>query len=83
MIYSSQHGRGVLPELKTLVDLATKVWNSNLQIIGLMVKLQCTSPVPDLRHTWLQEPIRFEDALGRVFPVPSEYNWDVRPMSVL
>ena len=32
---------------------------------------------PDLRYTWFQEPVRFEDALGRVIPIPSGYNWGV------
>ena len=31
----------------------------------------------DTRHTWVQEPVKFEDALGRIFPVPSEYDWEV------
>jgi hypothetical protein len=31
----------------------------------------------DTRHTWAQDPVRFEDALGRIFPVPSEYDWTV------
>jgi hypothetical protein len=35
-------------------------------------------PSPDTSHTWAQAPIRFEDALGRVIPIPSEYDWDVR-----
>lgn len=64
-------------QLKTLVDLASKVWQSNLQIITLMINFQTTSPSPDCRYTWVQEPVRFEDALGRVIPVPSEYNWVV------
>jgi hypothetical protein len=34
-------------------------------------------PSPDIRHTWAQAPVKFEDALGRVIPVPSEYDWDV------
>jgi hypothetical protein len=32
---------------------------------------------PDLRFTWVQDPVRFEDALGRVIPIPSEYDWEV------
>lgn len=31
----------------------------------------------DTRHTWAQAPVKFEDALGRIFPVPSEYDWEV------
>ena len=34
------------------------------------------TPPPDLRHTWAQAPIKFEDALGRIIPIPSEHNWD-------
>jgi hypothetical protein len=34
-------------------------------------------PTPDTRYTWAQAPVRFEDALGRVMPIPSEYDWDV------
>jgi hypothetical protein len=26
---------------------------------------------------WAQAPVKFEDALGRVIPIPSEYDWDV------
>jgi len=30
---------------------------------------------PDPRFTWYQVPVKVEDALGRVFPVPSEYSF--------
>lgn len=33
------------------------------------------SPTPALRYTWFQAPVKFEDALGRVFPIPSEFDW--------
>lgn len=33
---------------------------------------------PDTRHTWLQEPMRWEDAYGRVFPIPAEFDYPVR-----
>jgi hypothetical protein len=39
-------------------------------------------PSPDLRHTWAQAPVKFEDALGRIIPVPSEYDWDVSCQTV-
>ena len=32
-------------------------------------------PYPDLRHTWFQDPVKLEDALGRILPIPSEYNY--------
>lgn len=53
------------------------VWNSNLQIVALVTQLQTTSTRPDTSHTWFQEPARFEDALGRILPIPSEYAWSV------
>jgi hypothetical protein len=34
-------------------------------------------PPPCLRYTWIQAPVKFEDALGRIMPIPSEYDWDV------
>ena len=57
-----------MPQLKELAGLATKIWKSNLEIMGIVLKMQSTSPSPELRYTWAQEPVRFEDALGRVFP---------------
>lgn len=39
--------------------------------------MQTASTLIDLQHTWFQEPIRFEDAFGRVIPIPSEYEWSV------
>ncbi len=62
-------------QLKALVDLVNKVWQSNTQIMSFIVNLQMSSPSPELRYTWVQEPIRFEDVMGRVIPIPSEYNW--------
>jgi hypothetical protein len=32
---------------------------------------------PDTRHTWLQKPMRFEDAYGGVLPIPVEYDYPV------
>ena len=67
----------VVSRLKTLVDLASKVWQSNMQIMSFIINIQSSSPSPELRYTWVQEPVRFEDAMGRVIPIPSEYNWGV------
>jgi hypothetical protein len=38
---------------------------------------------PDTCHTWLQEPMRFEDAYGRLFPIPAEFDYHVRLHEVL
>jgi hypothetical protein len=46
-------------------------------MVQLFEKAVDALPSPNLRYTWAQAPLKFEDALGRVIPVPSEYNWDV------
>ena len=69
--------RGFGVKLNSLLELVTNVWNSNLQIVALVTQLQAMAPRPDIRHTWFQEPARFEDALGRILPIPSEYAMSV------
>ena len=69
--------RDIAAQLSILVDLAHKVWESNLQMVHTVIKHQTSPCSPDLRYTWFQEPIRFEDAVGRIIPIPSEYNWSV------
>jgi hypothetical protein len=64
----------VIPQLRTLVEQVTKIWQSNTRIVSLLVQMQ-ESPSPTLQYTWFQAPIKFEDALGRVFPIPSEFDW--------
>lgn len=63
--------------LDTLVDLAKNIWRSNLRIIAMVSEMHGRLPQPNASHTWFQDPIRFEDALGRAFPIPSEYSWSV------
>lgn len=72
------YDRDISSQLKTLVDLATIVWKSNMQLVGLIAQMQASKNRPELRFTWFQEPVKFEDALGRIFPIPSEYNGRVR-----
>ena len=52
------------------------------QIIDLLMRQQNTNAAPDLHHTWFQQPVKFEDALGRILPVPSEYNLGVFPLCI-
>lgn len=68
-------GGDVVPQLKALVDIATRVWQTNLQIYEIVLRCQRVAPRPDLRRTWFQDPVRLEDALGRIFPIPSEYGY--------
>ncbi|RMJ14835.1 hypothetical protein CDV36_005458 [Fusarium kuroshium] len=43
--------------------------------MAVVTQLQTQPPRPDTSRTWFQDPVRFEDALGRVLPIPSEYGW--------
>jgi hypothetical protein len=66
------------PQIYKLIELAGKVWASNLQILDHITKFQNNSTKIDVRHTWFQEPIKLEDAFGRLIPIPPEYGWAVR-----
>ncbi|KAL9046037.1 MAG: hypothetical protein Q9214_001031 [Letrouitia sp. 1 TL-2023] len=70
----SQTQNGIFPQLNVLVGMVRQIWETNVQIIRLLIQLQNITQAPDLRHTWFQPPCRFENALGRVIPVPSEYS---------
>jgi hypothetical protein len=67
----------VVPQLQNLIGLAGKVWTTNLQIITFFSNLQNSQTRIDTRHTWFQEPLRFDDAFGRTIPFPVEYGWSV------
>ena len=67
----------VLPQLNALTSIATKVWATNTQIIDLLILFSNAALRPDLQRTWAQQPVRFEDALGRILIVPSEYDFRV------
>jgi len=45
--------------------------------MAALVELKARLPTPDLQFTWAQAPVRLEDALGRIIPVASEYDWEV------
>lgn len=60
-----------------LLDLVGKIWDVDKQIIDILMRQSSATTAPDLHHTWFQHPVKFEDALGRILPVPSEYNLGV------
>ena len=64
-------------KLQTLVETTKAIWNAQIKILAYIQQLQENGPTPDIRYTWAQMPVRFEDAFGRVLPIPSEYNWGV------
>jgi hypothetical protein len=46
------------------------------QTYGVVVEIRgAVLSRPDIRWTFLQDPVLVEDALGRKFPVPSEYDF--------
>ncbi|PMD29355.1 hypothetical protein L207DRAFT_445554 [Hyaloscypha variabilis F] len=76
-IYSKiEKSRETVPRLEQLLGVAGNVWKSQRDLLDMFGKALETLPPPDLRYTWAQAPVKFEDALGRILPVPSEYDWD-------
>lgn len=65
----------VTTQLQNIMDLVGRVWTTNIQIITLLTSISERAPSIDAAHTWFQQPIRFEDAYGRVLPIPAEYGW--------
>ncbi|CZR68156.1 uncharacterized protein PAC_18055 [Phialocephala subalpina] len=65
-----------VPKIDTLMTIAIGVWKSQNEILSHLAKASQNLPPPDLDHTWAQPPVKFEDALGRRFLIPSEYDWD-------
>ncbi|KAH6723505.1 hypothetical protein BKA61DRAFT_727393 [Leptodontidium sp. MPI-SDFR-AT-0119] len=63
----------VIPQLQNIAGIAGKVLLSNLQILAYVTDRK--SPRVDSKYTWFQQPLRFEDAVGRVVPIPVEYGW--------
>ena len=41
----------------------------------IILSLRSNLSGPDTCHIWFQEPMRFEDAYGRVWPIPVEYDF--------
>ncbi|KAM7219471.1 hypothetical protein V8F06_005205 [Rhypophila decipiens] len=63
----------------SLSQIARFTQNASLlsqRIFGAVVQLQASVSAisVDTKWTYLQAPVKVEDALGRVFPVPSEYS---------
>jgi hypothetical protein len=44
----------------------------------MLLEIQVKSAtLPDFKWSFFQDPVHFEDALGRRLPVPSEYDMDL------
>lgn len=48
---------------------------STQQIYGVAIEMKSSLDLGDAQWTFFQAPLLIEDALGRKFPVPSEYDY--------
>ncbi|THV53491.1 hypothetical protein BGAL_0049g00260 [Botrytis galanthina] len=69
------NGEVVLP-LKSLGDMTTQNFTSTQQMLRMASEIRGMLPSVDTRFTYFQAPVKVEDALGRYFPMPSEYSFD-------
>ncbi|TEY81030.1 hypothetical protein BOTCAL_0035g00230 [Botryotinia calthae] len=69
------NGEVVLP-LKSLGDIATQNFTSTQQMLLMASEIRGMLSSIDTRFTYFQAPVKVEDALGRGFPIPSEYSFD-------
>ncbi|KAI1779496.1 hypothetical protein F4818DRAFT_142464 [Hypoxylon cercidicola] len=64
--------------LRSFETAVARVCVSTQQIYAVVLEIQTSiASTPDIRWTFLQDPIIVEDALGRKFPVPSEYDYSL------
>jgi hypothetical protein len=58
-----------------LVNILSNVRTTTAQIYTIVLEIRSSLTGPDPRFSWFQVPVKVEDALGRIFPVPSEYSF--------
>ncbi|CZR67156.1 uncharacterized protein PAC_17055 [Phialocephala subalpina] len=58
-----------------LSEVTLRTCSKVSEIYNAILWVQTHLSKPDTRHTWLQEPMRWEDAYGRVFPIPVEFDY--------
>ncbi|KAI1459628.1 hypothetical protein F4805DRAFT_419707 [Annulohypoxylon moriforme] len=57
-------------------DAVRKIYASIQQIHAIVLQIRTSiTSTPDIRWTFFQDPLIVEDALGRKFPLPSEYDY--------
>ncbi|KAE8445955.1 hypothetical protein EG329_012734 [Mollisiaceae sp. DMI_Dod_QoI] len=54
-----------------MVQTYTKIGD----IYNILLAVRSRLSELDTRYTWFQKPMRFEDAYGRIWPIPVEYNY--------
>lgn len=63
--------------LRSLGEMVAKVCVSTQQTYAVVLEIRNSLTGPDTRCSFFQAPLVIEDALGRKFPVPSEYDFDL------
>ena len=71
----------VLPQQSALKNLIRKLWDTNVELINNEKQRLAKLPSPDLRLTFAEDPIRFQDALGRVICMDASLDWNVCDMA--
>lgn len=64
-----------VPSWTFVSGLLNNLSASTHQIYSVLLEIRSSVTRIDTAFTWFQEPVKFEDALGCVFPVPSEYSF--------
>ncbi|KAH6672071.1 hypothetical protein B0J14DRAFT_669653, partial [Halenospora varia] len=59
----------------TLSEVTLRTCSRVSEIYNTILWIRTRLSRPDTRHTWLQEPMRWEDAYGRVFPILVEFDY--------
>lgn len=73
---TTMRSEDTIPTLNNLLEMTTRVWQSNNLLMDAPTALKNRPPFPDLRYTWAQAPAILEDALGRYITMSSEYDWE-------
>ncbi|KAI0890777.1 hypothetical protein F4806DRAFT_371146 [Annulohypoxylon nitens] len=64
--------------IKHLADAVAKACISTQKIYAVVLEIRgSNTSVPDIRWSFFQDPYVVEDALGRKFPVPSEFDYSL------
>lgn len=66
----------VVPQLMNLIDIATRVLNSNLQMYTIVMRWQNEIPLPDLKHTWFELFGSYASDISN-YPIIRRLNWQV------
>lgn len=67
----------ILYQSKTLTTIVAKFWSLDQPTCNSNAPPHIPQSSLDLRFGWFQAPVTFEDALGRIIPIPSEYDYEL------